>query len=29
MDPLFLTVNAYLEMFEEPTPDQRALLVMS
>ena len=28
LDEVFLTVDAYLEMFEDPTPDQRALLVM-
>jgi AcrR family transcriptional regulator len=28
LDELFLTVDDYLEMFEDPTPDQRALLVM-
>jgi AcrR family transcriptional regulator len=28
LDELFLTVDAYLEMFEDPTPDERALLVM-
>ena len=28
LDEVLLTVDAYLEMFEDPTPDQRALLVM-
>ena len=28
LDELFLTVDAYLGMFEDPTPDRRALLVM-
>jgi AcrR family transcriptional regulator len=28
LDEVFLTVDAYLEMFEDPTADQRALLVM-
>jgi AcrR family transcriptional regulator len=28
LNEVFLTVDAYLEMFEDPTPDQRALLVM-
>ncbi len=28
LDEVFLTVDAYLEMFEDPTPDERALLVM-
>ncbi len=28
LDEVFLAVDAYLEMFEDPTPDQRALLVM-
>jgi AcrR family transcriptional regulator len=28
LDEVLLTVDSYLEMFEEPTPDQRALLVM-
>ncbi len=28
LDEVLLTVDSYLEMFEDPTPDQRALLVM-
>jgi AcrR family transcriptional regulator len=28
LDEILLTVDSYLEMFEDPTPDQRALLVM-
>lgn len=28
LSEVFLTVDAYLEMFEDPSPDQRALLVM-
>jgi AcrR family transcriptional regulator len=28
IDELFLTVDVYLEMFEDPTPDERALIVM-
>ncbi len=28
LDQVFLTVDTYLELFERPTPDQRALLVM-
>ncbi len=28
IDELFLTVDVYLEMFEHPTPDERALIVM-